>query len=622
MGVDWKLDYLLGVGGFGEVWKARNPHVPSVEPVALKFCLDPAAAKMLRNEADILDRLMRQGKHPGVLQLLRTYLSAETPCLEYEYVDGGDLTGLIQEWHRTKGGPTPQQAAEVILRLAEIVGFVHLLEPPIVHRDLKPANILVQRTAVGETHFKIADFGIGGVAVGQAIREISRGSRRGWFLTSAVHGTYTPLYASPQQLRGELPDPRDDVYSLGVIWYQLLTGDLTNGRPGGSRWRKKLLEQGMPSEMAELLECCFEDNPEDRPRDADALAGLLRSLESSWNSSNAHTELKAASSLAETLVACAETRLDEGVCAQASADAPEVIRLDPEDDVAYDAPEEANRQKGEFDLAIADATQAIRLDPEDAWAYYARARAYRQKGEFDLAIADATQAIRLDSHQTWAYFTRARAYRQKGEFDLAIADATQAIRLDPEDASAYRIQAEVYRLKGDFDRAVSDCDEAIRLDPKDASAYATRGAAYSGKGDFDRAIADCDEAIRLDPKDASAYATRGAAYRMKGNYHRAISSLTEALRLAPEPWANARRPSAQSQPGTSQYEWVRDELEVAKQDLARTQREREQQVRRDAESGLVACPDCQVKLRVSQELVGMKVKCPDCSCVFVASSVG
>lgn len=278
-GVDWVLEQLLGVGGFGEVWKAINPHLSSVKPVALKFCLDPGAARVLRNEAAVLDRVLRQGKHAGIVQLLHTYLSAEIPCLEYEYVEGGDLTGLIQEWHRARGGPTLHHAAKVILRLAEIVGFAHKLDPPIVHRDLKPANILVQRSAAGETHFKVADFGIGGVAVRQAIRETSSGNSRGRFLTSAVHGSYTPLYASPQQMRGDPPDTRDDVYSLGVIWYQLLTGDLANGRPGGSRWRKKLSEQGMPSEMADVLESCFEDNPSDRPSDATSLlAELVRLL--------------------------------------------------------------------------------------------------------------------------------------------------------------------------------------------------------------------------------------------------------------------------------------------------------------------------------------------------------
>jgi eukaryotic-like serine/threonine-protein kinase len=141
-GVDWELVKLLGTGGFGEVWKARNPHFDGVRPVAIKFCLDPAARdRLLKHEAGILNRVMHQGRHDGIVPLLHTYLSADPRCLEYEFVEGGDLAGLIQE---RKGAFTPRQAAQVVHRLAEIVGFAHRLSPPIVHRDLKPANILVE----------------------------------------------------------------------------------------------------------------------------------------------------------------------------------------------------------------------------------------------------------------------------------------------------------------------------------------------------------------------------------------------------------------------------------------------------------------------------------------------
>jgi serine/threonine protein kinase len=139
---DWELVELLGIGGFGEVWKATNPHL--AEPVALKFCSDPEAAEVLRHEAALLGRVMQQGKHPGIVQLRHTYLSADPPCLEYEYVEGGDLVGLLQEWHHT-GRATPERVNTLVLQLSEIVGFAHGRTPPIVHRDLKPANILVQR---------------------------------------------------------------------------------------------------------------------------------------------------------------------------------------------------------------------------------------------------------------------------------------------------------------------------------------------------------------------------------------------------------------------------------------------------------------------------------------------
>ena len=72
---------------------------------------------------------MRQGCHPGIVALQQTYLSADPPCLQYEYVEGGDLAGLILEWHRQASKPSPTQAARVVLRLGEIVGFAHRLEP-------------------------------------------------------------------------------------------------------------------------------------------------------------------------------------------------------------------------------------------------------------------------------------------------------------------------------------------------------------------------------------------------------------------------------------------------------------------------------------------------------------
>ena len=65
---------------------------------------------------------MRQGRHPGIVALQQTYLSADPPCLQYEYIEGGDLAGLIQEWHRQTPKPTPEQAAKVVLRLARSSG--------------------------------------------------------------------------------------------------------------------------------------------------------------------------------------------------------------------------------------------------------------------------------------------------------------------------------------------------------------------------------------------------------------------------------------------------------------------------------------------------------------------
>jgi serine/threonine protein kinase len=269
---NWELVELLGAGGFGEVWLARHPSLHGLK-AALKFCLDPAAASTLRHEAALLDRVMQQGKHPGIVPLRQAYLEREPLCLEYEYVNGGDLAALLGEWQR--GGKVPRnQVNRLVQRLAEIVGHAHKLSPPIVHRDLKPANILIERSPDNKIRLRVTDFGIGGVASTQALLATHRGgTSRGEQLSTALRGSHTPIYASPQQVRGEAPDPRDDVHALGVIWYQLLVGDLTGGIP--TDWMTVLQDLGQPRPLIDLLGACVASRPDKRLASAGDLAEKL-----------------------------------------------------------------------------------------------------------------------------------------------------------------------------------------------------------------------------------------------------------------------------------------------------------------------------------------------------------
>jgi formylglycine-generating enzyme required for sulfatase activity/serine/threonine protein kinase len=269
---DWELVELLGMGGFGEVWKARSPYL--AEPVALKFCLDPQAARLLRNEAALLARVMSQGRHPGIVALLDTYLNGDPPCLKYEYVPGGDLAALVRERHRINPDAMIEHAPRLLADLARTAGHFHRLDPPLVHRDLKPANILVQVVWKDEVALRVADFGIGGVVAQQALGRTWTGHTAA--LSVALRGACTPLYASPQQQRGEPPDPRDDIYALGVIWYQMLTGDLSAAPLGD--WQDDLTQRGVPLPALKLLASCVSAKAERRPRDAAALAEELAAL--------------------------------------------------------------------------------------------------------------------------------------------------------------------------------------------------------------------------------------------------------------------------------------------------------------------------------------------------------
>src|SRR5262245_33871087 len=164
-GTDLLLEELLGVGGFGEVWKARHQSRPHLPPVALKFCIDETAARSLRKEVELLDRVSQQGRHRGIVELRYAHLEGDTPCLEYEYVEGGDLACLVTDMHRA-GKATPLNVIRLFYSLVQAVGFAHRLQPPIVHRDLKPTNVLTTRIEKSVV-LKVLDFGIGGIAADQ-----------------------------------------------------------------------------------------------------------------------------------------------------------------------------------------------------------------------------------------------------------------------------------------------------------------------------------------------------------------------------------------------------------------------------------------------------------------------
>ena len=225
---------------------ARNPHLPSVPPVALKFCLelDERGKELLRHEADMVLRAQQQIRSDGIVPLLHAYLSNDPPCLEYPYIAGARWCDFLKSAGSLEAA-SPDKVQGIIGRIAQIVGPAHRLTPRLVHRDLKPSNILVERGDDGNVVLRVTDFGIGGLATQSLLEKSRSSSSLVGNMASVLTGSYSPLYASPQQVRGDKPDPRDDVYALGVIWYQLLTGDLSSPAPTGRRWVDEVRDRGM-----------------------------------------------------------------------------------------------------------------------------------------------------------------------------------------------------------------------------------------------------------------------------------------------------------------------------------------------------------------------------------------
>jgi predicted Ser/Thr protein kinase len=201
---------LLGQGGMGVVYKARQAHLDRA--VALKILFPgpgrgPAFAERFLREARALARL----SHPGVVAVYDFGKTGDLYFLLMEYVDGVNLRHLLRA-----GQIRPEEALRIVPQICEALQYAH--EQGVVHRDVKPENILLDRKG----RVKIADFGLAKLLGQPAAESALTGSRQ-------VMGT--PQYMAPEQVeRPQLVDHRADIYALGVVFYEMLTGELPLGR--------------------------------------------------------------------------------------------------------------------------------------------------------------------------------------------------------------------------------------------------------------------------------------------------------------------------------------------------------------------------------------------------------
>ena len=203
---------LIGRGGMGFVFKARQPHLDRF--VALKLlpdslAHDPQFTERFNREGRVLARL----NHPNIVSIFDFGQAGGFYYLMMEYVDGVNLRQAMQA-----GRFSPAEALTIVPKICEALQFAH--EEGILHRDIKPENILLD----AKGRVKIADFGIAKL-VGEEHPDVS--------LTATGAALGTMHYMAPEQIEKPASvDHRADIYSLGVVFYELLTGELPLGRFG------------------------------------------------------------------------------------------------------------------------------------------------------------------------------------------------------------------------------------------------------------------------------------------------------------------------------------------------------------------------------------------------------
>ena len=498
----------LGRGGMGVVYIAEDTHLR--RRVAIKFA--PRAADDRRLHA----RLLREARaasrinHPHIAAV---YDYGETPdgrpFIVMELVRGESLGGLLQG-----GALEVTRALGIALQIAEALGEAH--RHGLVHRDIKPANVVI--TERGEV--KVLDFGLA-----KEVKEVPPDADDPHALTLQATRTYdqaligTPLYMSPEQARGEAADARSDLFSLGLLLYECLTG-----RPAFSG-----------DNLAEVLAQVLGTDPPPPSRlnprvppglDQITLKALAKQSAMRYQSAEElSADLRATRAAGTEADATLSHRTADVGQATLPARAPATLRRARRRPAAL----------GALLLAALLSAPGRSHQPSAARAWYDRGTEALQEGAYDQASKLLGEAARLDPRFAPAHIRLAEAWAELDDPMRASDELLQAESLarehgglpDPEPLYLEAINAIVRR---EFGRAIQAYGQIARLRPGEAHAHADLGRAYEKNDESEKAVRSYEEAKRRSPQGALALLRLGALYGRRREFARARAEIDEAER--------------------------------------------------------------------------------------------
>jgi serine/threonine protein kinase len=527
----YRVEALLGVGGMGEVYLARDPRLDRA--VALKilpadFAVDEERMQRFTREAKAASAL----NHPNVAMVHDVGDSAGVRFIVMEHVDGQTLAAKIAEHALSVA-----DVVDVAMQVADALDAAH--SQGIIHRDIKPANLMLTRRG----QVKVLDFGIAKTAQPEPA---SAGESTA--ATQTVVGTMigSVSHMSPEQVLGSDVDGRSDLFSLGVAMYEMATGRL----PFTGATRAELLDcilytapesirsghADLPIELERIIFRCLEKRPEHRYESVRDLFNDLSALK---------RQLEAVNGATKPSRTTADRR---------QSDRP----LEAYELVGRGRHHLLSGSFFELPQAVAAFHAAAELDPAYAAAHaglalalgaQAAQRAIPHQQAFADARVAALRALAIDGESADAHVALGQVlFLSDWDWPNAERSFERALEINPNHPEAFLHYGGLMEALGRLDRGLRLKQQALERDPGSALAHVLIAVSYWNQRRYDDTIAWVDRALARDPKHLFAHQRRSGAYFKKGEVARAVEAdlaAAESLGASEEKLAAWRRVSAE-----------------------------------------------------------------------------
>jgi serine/threonine protein kinase len=548
IGQEYEIYDVLGMGGFGVVYLAYSHETKQV--YALKtfrdeYLEDAETRNRFRKEAHIWINL---GNHP---YLVRAYFVQEIQSRLYiimQYIAPNEAGLNSLEGYLNRKPPDLAQSLRWGIQFCH--GMEYAYSKGIrAHRDIKPANIMIGQ----DKTIKISDFGLAGVlATSSKVSRINLSIQRNLIGLSCQKtegiGFGTPTHMPSEQFSNAADcNEKSDIYSFGVVLYQMATGGRfpffaplpkNNSKEEGLRfwWAMYKLQKESPlakvkSPIFPVIQHCLEKEPSDRYitfKDLRSdLEVLLREETGEIIKPQEIEELKEWDWYNKGTSLVNLSRLEEGMTCY-----DRILDVNPQYVHAWLGKGVIFAKMGRSDEAFQCFNKALTIDPIDTWTWCNKGVSLADLGRFDEATQCFNKALEIDPQNPYIWRSKGSSLCDRGRFDEAIQCFDRALKIDSRDFVAWYDKGTILQNLGRFDEAIQCFDKAIEIYPLDAYAFNNKGVSLYSLGRLDEAVRSYNRALEIDEKYEIAWYNKALSEDSIGRKPDAVYSFKKFISLA------------------------------------------------------------------------------------------